>query len=270
MDFANQAYQEFSQKPLEKQMTPQELEGEVNRFWDGVMVRVTAATTDSNIRNAYRILLRQARTQSLLLQWQGQPEVFYSTTAADHGKKKLPWWGIAGAVVLAGLGIWLAMPRKDSIIWPAVAAAVALVLVVIQGILLWKAVPAAPTVNVRTEARIDPDRVRSGLRQMTLELDAHADALCAMLAEAEPQAGMPDISLAQELLRLPVDRRDPTVVELVDRYLVRQGVEKVEYSPQRQELFMVLPGPREMTVEPALVRDGQLLHMGVACVVMEG
>lgn len=272
MEYADQAYQEFSQKPLDKQMTPKELEGEVHRFWDGVMLRVTQATTDTAVRNAYRILVCQARTQTQALQWLGEPEVFYSTSAADRGKRKLPWLGFAAAAVLAGLGIWLAIPHENVKSEPylALAAGIGLALAAVQMFLLWSAVPEAPSVKTRTESRIDPAKVRAGLRQLARDLDAHAESLCAMMGQVDAQPGEGDLSLAQELLRLPKDHRDPAVTDAVDRYLVRQGVEKLEYAPERQAMFMVLPGPAEMTIEPALVRDGQLLQMGVACVVMEG
>ena len=52
--------------------------------------------------------------------------------------------------------------------------------------------------------------------------------------------------------------------------LARLGVEKVNYSPEQAALFMLLPSAREGTVEPALVKDGQVLSQGVACVNTEG
>lgn len=270
MDHAYQAYTQFVEKDvLKPDTTPQALEGELNRFWDGIMLQVTQATTDTRVRNAYRLLLRQARTQSQMLQWTGEPEAFYSTTGADRGKRKIPWLGIVGALALAGLTVWFAVPHKESNIYLACACGAALVLAAVQIWLLWSAVPAAPTVNIRTEPRIDPACIRSGLRDMVRELDSHAESLCAMMEETAPRAGMPDLTLVQELLRLPQDRRDPAMLDAVDRYLVRQGVEKLEYTPDRAAMFMVLPGPREMTVEPALIRDGQLLQMGVACVPVE-
>lgn len=270
MDYAYQAYSQFIKTwELGKQTTPRTLESDLERFWDSVMLQVTQATTDEGIRTAYRILLRQARTQGQTLQWQSEPEVFYSTAGANRGKRKLPWLGLLAGLVLAGMIVWFAVPHKHSDPIMAWITAGALVLAAAQLWLLWSAVPEAPSVNVRTEARVDPAMVRAGLQRMVRELDAHAQALCAMLDAAAPQNGAPDISLAQELLRLPPDRRDPAVMAVVDRYLVRQGVEQVLYSEEKKALFMVLPGSQEMTVEPALVRDGQLLHMGVACVVME-
>lgn len=271
MDHAYQAYEQYIQtQSLKPETTPQELEAELNRLWDSVMLQVTQSTADTRIRTAYRLLLRQARTQGQILQWFGEPEVFYSTTGADRGKRKIPWLGLLGALVLAVVTVWFAVPHEGSNVYVAYAAGAALILTALQTWLLWSAVPAAPTVKIRTEARIAPDLVRAGLQKQVRELDAHAEGLCAMLDEEAPQSAAPELSLAQELLRLPKDRRDPAVMDAVERYLVRQGVEMVEYSQDRQALFMVLPGNCEMTVEPALVRDGQLLHMGVACVPMEG
>ena len=78
------------------------------------------------------------------------------------------------------------------------------------------------------------------------------------------------MSLPKELLRLPPDLRSSAVSDAVDRYLARLGVEKVNYSPEQAALFMLLPSAREGTVEPALVKDGQVLSQGVACVNTEG
>lgn len=270
MDYAYQAYCRFIKTwELKPDTTPRMLGLDLDRFWDSVMIRVSQATTDSRIHLAYRILLRQARTQGQLLQWQGEPEVFYSTTGADRGKRKLPWLGLAAGLLLLGLVIWFAVPHKGQDVTMAWLMGAALGLTGLQTWLLWSAVPAEPTVNVRTEARMDAAKVRSGLQLLVRELDAHADSLCALQDQAASGKGASDISLAQELLRLPQDRRDPAVMDAVDRYLIRQGVEQVAYSEEKQALFLVLPGPQEMTVEPALVRDGQLLHMGVACVPVE-
>ena len=78
------------------------------------------------------------------------------------------------------------------------------------------------------------------------------------------------MSLARELIRLPRELSTDEVRTAVDQFLVRNQVEKILYTPDRQDLFMVLPADREMTIEPALVKNGKVLSMGVACTPGEG
>ena len=128
----------------------------------------------------------------------------------------------------------------------------------------------APTIQTRAEQRISPRRVQSSLQQAVRQIDGNAETLAELLRESGTASGEVDVSLPKELLRLPPDLRSSAVSDAVDRYLARLGVEKVNYSPEQAALFMLLPSAREGTIEPALVKDGQVLSQGVACVNTEG
>jgi len=271
MEFAYQTYTEYVKKGrVTANMGLDALRLELCRFWDDVMLSVSQSVTDANVRNAYRLLLQQMRSQASALNWLAAPEVFYSTAAADKGKRRVPWLGILGFLLLAGLAVWFAVPHKErNLIYAGLAGAGSL-LTLIQCVLLMLAAPTAPDVHVHTEQRISPEKVYSGLQRAAREVDANADSLQALLSENMPEQQDVDMSLAQELMRIPAGKRSSEVDDAVDRFLIRQKVEKVTYSPDRQELFMVLPGQADMTVEPALIRDGHVLGMGVACTKMEG
>lgn len=266
MEYAYQAYTEYAKKgKLTANMGPEQLRLELCRFWDDVMLSVSRSVTDAGIRNAYRLLLQQARAQAEVLNWLDEPEVFYSTAAADKGRRRAPWLGILGFLLLAGLAVWFAAPHQGrNLIYAGLTGAGAL-LALIQCVLLVLAAPTAPAVNVRTEQRISPEKVYSGLQRMAREIDASADSLQAILSENAPEQQETDVTLAQELMRIPAEKRSSEVDDAVDRFLIRQGVEKVEYTPDRQELFMILPAQEDRTVEPALIKDGRVLCMGVAC-----
>lgn len=271
MEFAYQAYTEYVKKgKLTANMGPDDLRLELCRFWDDVMLSVSQSVTDANTRNAYRLLLQQMRSQAGMLNWLAAPEVFYSTAAANKGKRRVPWLGILGFLLLTGLAVWFAVPHKErNLIYAGLAGAGAL-LTLIQCVLLMLAAPTAPNVNVRTEQRISPEKVYSGLQRAARDVDANADSLRELLSENTPEQQEVDVSLAQELMRIPTGKRSSEVDDAVDRFLIRQDVERVTYSPDRQELFTVLPGQEDMTVEPALIKDGRVLCMGVACARMEG
>lgn len=274
MDFAYQAYTEYVQKNhLKSDMDLAAVQLEITRFWDSVMVFVAQKTTNTYARNMYRLLIQQAKSHTDVLQWLDTPEVFYSTAAADKGKRKMPWFGIGALVLLAALVAWFGFPPEGKgvpygVLY-AVLIGVALLMMLVQFVVLFSAVLTSPAVNIRTEQRISPEKVKSGLSRMVREMDSNADSLMAMVSETVILKENVDVSLAQELLRLPRNYRSEEVTNAVDQFLIRSNVEKIEYSREHQELFMVLPGPCEMTVEPALVRNGNVLSMGVACAVVE-
>lgn len=270
MNYAYEACTESLKKcPLSAEMGLDTLRLELNRIWDGVMLFVAQNTTDTHVRNAYRLLIQQARFQTDVLQWLDTPEVFYSTGAAKKGKRRIPWCGLLGAVVLAGLTVWFAVPHQERNVFVACLTGGVLMLTLIQYLLLHLSASKEPTAKIHTEQRVSPERMRNSLLQLAQQVDSNADSLCAIMIERTTGETALDLSLAQELMRLPADKRGTGVTEAVDRFLIRQGVEKVEYSPDRSELFMVLPSSREMTVEPALIKDDMVLQMGVACTLSE-
>ena len=108
------------------------------------------------------------------------------------------------------------------------------------------------------------------LQQLAREMDAHAESLQAMLKETAVLSDDVDITLVKSLLRIPASSRGDAVTDAIDLYLARNGIEKVSYSKERAELFLVIPGTHEATVEPALVRADQVLSEGVACIKAEG
>lgn len=271
MDYAYQAYTAYAKRhTLKADMDMDAVRLEISKFWNGVLLHVTEATGNTQIRNVYSLLVQQAKNHTDTLSWLDKPEVFYSTAAANKGKRRIPWFGLCAAVLLIAMIAWFAVPHKEQKMLYAYLLGAALLLFAIQLIVLLAAISASPTINIRTEQRFVPEKVYSGLMKMAKEIDGSADTLVAMAAENVPAADDVDLSLAQELIRLPKDLSTDEVRTAVDRFLVRNKIEKILYSAGQQELFMVLPADREMTIEPALVKDGKILSMGVACTPGEG
>lgn len=267
MDHAYQAYSKsIEQCTLTNDMDITTLQQELSRFWDGIYVSVTQAVTDTDTRNLYRMLIQQAKLQSDALLWLDAPAVFYSTSAADNGKRKKPWIGVVGLGLMAALALWFYFSKLDHRMVYVLLLAGSAALTAFQMSKLFLAVPTAPTIQTTAQQRFSPVRIRSALGRMAREIDGNATSLELLLHEVPTVSTSDvDISLVQELMRLPADMRSSQITDAVNRYLIRCGVERVDYSPARQNLFMILPGTEDMTVEPALIKDGQVLAMGVAC-----
>ena len=262
MEYAFEAYTALSGKlQLQPEMGLDALSGTLDRFWDEMLLDIVPLVSDIHVRSAYQILIRQAKSQAQAFTWLEPPEVFQSFAPGSVQKPRKPWLGLAAILILAGLTVWFLLPISGKNPVAAGLCGASALLVAVQYILvLFDAQAAradAPTIQTRAEQRISPRRVQSSLQQAVRQIDGNAETLA-------------DVSLPKELLRLPPDLRSSAVSDAVDRYLARLGVEKVNYSPEQAALFMLLPSAREGTVEPALVKDGQVLSQGVACVNTEG
>lgn len=275
MEYAFEAYTALSGKlQLQPEMGLDALSGTLDRFWDEMLLDIVPLVSDIHVRSAYQILIRQAKAQAQAFTWLEQPEVFQSFAPGSVQKPRKPWLGLAAILILAGLTVWFLLPISGKNPVAAGLCGASALLVAVQYILvLFDAQAAradAPTIQTRAEQRISPRRVQSSLQQAVRQIDGNAETLAELLRESGTASGEVDVSLPKELLRLPPDLRSSAVSDAVDRYLARLGVEKVNYSPEQAALFMLLPSAREGTVEPALVKDGQVLSQGVACVNTEG
>ena len=275
MEYAFEAYTALSGKlQLQPEMGLDALSGTLDRFWDEMLLDIVPLVSDIHVRSAYQILIRQAKSQAQAFTWLEPPEVFQSFAPGSVQKPRKPWLGLAAILILAGLTVWFLLPISGKNPVAAGLCGASALLVAVQYILvLFDAQAAradAPTIQTRAEQRISPRRVQSSLQQAVRQIDGNAETLAELLWESGTASGEVDVSLPKELLRLPPDLRSSAVSDAVDRYLARLGVEKVNYSPEQAALFMLLPSAREGTIEPALVKDGQVLSQGVACVNTEG
>ena len=274
MEYAFEAYTALSGKlQLQPEMGLDALSGTLDRFWDEMLLDIVPLVSDIHVRSAYQILIRQAKAQAQAFTWLEPPEVFQSFAPGSVQKPRKPWLGLAAILILAGLTVWFLLPISGKNPVAAGLCGASALLVAVQYILvLFDAQAAradAPTIQTRAEQRISPRRVQSSLQQAVRQIDGNAETLAELRRESGTASGEVDVSLPKELLRLPPDLRSSAVSDAVDRYLARLGVEKVNYSPEQAALFMLLPSAREGTVEPALVKDGQVHSQGVACVNTE-
>ena len=104
-------------------------------------------------------------------------------------------------------------------------------------------------------------------------LDGHADTLYQVMNEASVTAGGTedtDVSLLLDLMKLPSIEQNQDAMDVIDRYLIQQGITRVNYSAAQADLFDVAPADQTKTILPVLIRDGAILNRGFACTKMEG
>ena len=132
----------------------------------------------------------------------------------------------------------------------------------------------------QVEIRVDPEQVWSCLRAVVLSVDKSLqEAREAVNYEREriPEYEGNGISpeeaeLFAGLLESAYSQReestdDAPVQETISQiryYLHRKQVETVDFGGGKREWFELLPGRDEMTLRPALVRDGVLVRKGLA------
>ena len=61
----------------------------------------------------------------------------------------------------------------------------------------------------------------------------------------------------------PGESVSQTVISDVRYYLHRKGIEVVDYSEENRRMFSRMPGKKEATLKPALVKDGKVLAKGL-------
>ena len=232
MQYAYDVYTKAIKKiPERNDMSLDEFQLAMDRFWDEMQLDIVAAVSDTYLRNAYIILIRQAKAQCRTFGWLGDPEVFQSVTPKVPEKSRKPWAGLAGTGLLAGVVLWFSLPHSGRSLPMAVLCGVSLALSLVQLLTSWITRPkpnAASPVHTRVEQRIVGQRVHSGLGQLVREMDSHAETLKAMLRESSVRTDGPDISLVQNLLRIPAGMRGSDVTDAINLYLARNDIEKVE------------------------------------------
>ena len=130
------------------------------------------------------------------------------------------------------------------------------------------------------ELRVEPDKVWSCTRALVLSIDKSlgevAEALRYEKSQLPASAGNgvspEEADLFSSLLEAAYSQRqenpgDGTAQEMISMvryYLHRKQVETVEFGGGKREWFELLPGKQDVTLRPALVRDGVLIRKGLA------
>ena len=177
----------------------------------------------------------------------------------------------ASIAVLAG--IETALNRLFATPSILIALLAGLVCVFLGGLFFRKTTKASYSEKqLKAEPRIDADRIYRALHAVLLVADRNiADAVSLKRLEEEQSAQEPaenkaDLSLYSDLLEAQLAKDGEYALDQISKvpfYLHQKGIEAVAYSEENRSWFDVIPGEKQETIRPALVKDGRLLKKGI-------
>ena len=280
---------------LVKAGTTEQAQTVLEKEFDKLLLQYNEECVEERVRNEARHMTQAAKTMIPLISAAGETKIWSKNVGGPGaGGMKLTKRSIAciagGALFLVAAIVSLALSAGSSL--TALALLGAIPAAILGGALLFlggrlsqelKAGGSGARQNDETyqvEIRVDPDRVWSCLRAAVLSIDkglqearesvnyerdriSESEGGGFSPEEAELFAGL--LESAYSLKEEAAD--DSAVLETISQiryYLHRKQVETVDYGGGKREWFELLPGRQDMTIRPALVREGVLVRKGLA------
>ena len=271
--------------------TPEKAQSVLEKEFDRLLLRYNEECIEERVRDTARYLLQAAKMMVPMLSAAGDSKI-WSDRAAGSGsgsgfKFTVPAIAClaAGAVFLVGSVLGPSFSSANGFSMPAFLGGVPAS--VLGGILLFFAGRLSISGKRETssgeqhvELRVEPDKVWSCTRALVLSIDKSlgevAEALRYEKSQLPASAGNgvspEEADLFSSLLEAAYSQRqenpgDGTAQEMISMvryYLHRKQVETVEFGGGKREWFELLPGKQDVTLRPALVRDGVLIRKGLA------
>ena len=128
------------------------------------------------------------------------------------------------------------------------------------------------------DVTMDHEKIYRNLSHALVIVDKNLDDAAVRLQvqkeeTAESQTDIRDLLPGQEMELIsglltsaygtPGESVSQTVISDVRYYLHRKGIEVVDYSEENRRMFSRMPGKKEATLKPALVKDGKVLAKGL-------
>lgn len=289
MDHAYRGMQEAMESvTIAPDMGEEELRKRLSQIWHKTAAYIAECREvkeDSALRDAYRVLLDQARYAALEFRFLDQPALSY---IPDQNRKKqglFSYLFLMPAIALSVGAIIFGSTNHDIgiEILGILAAAAFLVYLVLSIRYMFRAKKQTGTVHA--EQRINLAALKNSMEKIARRVDTGAAGLYAMLQQHQSggEDSLDGMELIKRILKInyegePVPESMMTQVRL---YLNDCHVEMLDYTPERASLFTLLPSNGVKTLQPALVRkvkameNGEacereaLVQMGVACVNMD-
>ena len=128
--------------------------------------------------------------------------------------------------------------------------------------------------QLKDENRVDPQRIYQAMHAVLMIVDRNLnEALAAEEAEkqisdedVELLQGSSELSLYSDLLEAARSGDGQYALDQLSKvafFLHQKGIDVLEYSDDKRSFFDTIPGERNETIRPALVKDGHLLKKGV-------
>lgn len=270
--------------------TPEKAQSILEKEFDRLLLRYNEECIEERVRDTARYLLQAAKMMVPLLSAAGDAKVWSgkSSGSGSRGGFKFTVPAIAclaaGAVFLAGAVIGLSVSSGDGFSVQAFLGGFPAS--VLGGILLFFAgrlsadKAGSPEGEQHVEMRVEPDKIWSCTRAVVLSIDKSLGEVFEALRYEKSQlpassgngVSPEEADLFSNLLEAAYSQRQENpgdgtaqeIISMVRYYLHRKQVETVEFGGGKREWFELLPGKQDLTLRPALVRDGALIRKGLA------
>ena len=277
-DLAKAVSPENAQKVLEKEM-------------DRLLMQYNEECGEERLRDTARYMAETAKMMIPMINAANETKIWSgnsSRTSGSEGKGlSVPAIAcIAGGILMLAGGLFCMISFSNGGI-PAAAFISAIPAAILGGgLLFWGGRLSLPkktgdaSADSKVEIRVNPAGVWSCLRGVMLSIDKSLGEAQEVLnyerSRIKPASGgllsPEEAELFSGILESAYSRReedpdDPSAQEtisMVRYYLHRRQVETVEYGGGKREWFELLPGMKETTMRPALVKDGTLIRKGLA------
>lgn len=279
---------------LVKAGSPEQAQTVLEKEFDKLLLQYNEECVEERVRNEARHMTQAAKMMIPMISSQGETRVWSKSTSSGEAGMKLTKTAIAciagGVLFVIAAIASLAAAAGSSLTVSALLGSIPAAILG-GGLLFWGgrlsldqrkggSGSGGGSDTQQVEIRVDPDRVWSCLRATVLSIDKGLrEAGEAVnyererLTESEGSGFAPEeAELFAGLLESAYSLReevtdDSAVLETISQiryYLHRKQVETVDYGGGKREWFELLPGRQDMTIRPALVRDGVLVRKGLA------
>ena len=265
MSFAkNGCAKALQQLLIKDNMQDNEVVEQLNLFWNRVYDSVSSDLGENTFeKNIYHILLAQQIMLPTLEQWK-QVEDFPAPKPVKESKfPKIRKVLLILAIIVMLANILFALIGKQNV--AAIIGLVALVFVVLAFFsLLTKKRKTIEPPKMTPICHWNIVAIEKYLSDKAIAIDADAAAL---IPHSNNKLEALDLV---EVLLLQIYQGDiPNGGEIhgkVKSYLMLHDIQLVDYSANTAGMFTLLPSNGEKALLPALVKDGQVLSMGKACI----
>ena len=268
--------------------TPEKAQSVLEKEFDRLLLHYNEECMEERVRDTARYLLQTAKMMVPMLSAADDARIWSGSTGSKTERKfefSVP--AIAclalGVVFLLGAVIGLSSSSGSGFSMSAMLGAIPAS--ILGGLLLFFAGRLSMNRkeeenDQQVELRVDAEKVWSCMRAVVLSIDKslgetedsvgyEKSRLSASVGngispeEADLFSGVLEAAYSQRQDN-PGDSTAQEIISMIRYYLHRKQVQTVELGGGKREWFELLPGKQEMTLRPALVRDGTLIRKGLA------
>ena len=276
---------------LAKAVSPENAQRVLEKEMDRLLMQYNEDCGEERLRDAARYMAETAKMMIPMISTANETKIWsgsssHTSGSEGHGIPALAIACLAGGILMLAGGLFSMISFADGGI-PAAAFFSAIPAAILGGGLLFlggrlslSKKTGDTSADSKVEIRIDPAGVWSCLRGVMLSIDKSLgeaqEVLSYERSRIKPSSGSllspEEAELFSGILESAYSRReeepdDPSAQETISMvcyYLHRRQVETVEYGGGKREWFELLPGQKDMTMRPALVKDGTLIRKGLA------